>query len=110
MLNNNSAVGDYADYWNDTAPTSSVITLGTDSNTPNGSGNDMIMYAFTSKQGFSKCGSYTGNGNANGATVWCGFSPAFVLIKSTASGVWRLWDNKRDSINPNTAKLSNKCG
>ena len=105
MLNNNSAVGDYADYWNDTAPTSSVITLGTDSNTPNGSGNDMIMYAFTSKQGFSKCGSYTGNGNADGATVWCGMTPAFVLIKSTASGVWRLWDNKRDSINPNTANF-----
>jgi hypothetical protein len=102
MLNNNAAVADYADYWNDTAPTSSVITLGTDSNTPNGSGNDMIMYAFASKQGFSKIGSYIGNGNADGATVWCGFSPAFVLIKSTASGVWRMWDNKRPTAgNPN---------
>ena len=109
MLNNNSAVGDYADYWNDTAPTSSVITLGTDSNTPNGSGNDMIMYAFTSKQGAVKCGSYTGNGNADGATVWCGLTPAFVLIKSTASGVWRIWDNKRDALNPNTANFQSNA-
>ena len=91
-------------YYNSTDPTSSVFSVGTNVGY-NKSSDDYIAYLWSEKQGFSKFGSYTGNGNANGATVWCGFSPAFVLIKSTASGVWRLWDNKRDSINPNTANF-----
>ena len=100
-LNANEAVADGVTVWNDTAPTTSVFTVGSafDNTTT------YVAYAFAPKQGYSKFGSYTGNGSTNGSTVWCGFTPAFVLIKSTASGVWRLWDNKRDALNPNTANF-----
>ena len=104
-LNTNDAVSS-TNEWGDTDPTSTVYSLHTSGDgTTNVSSDKIISYVFTGIQGFSKFGSYTGNGNASGAKIWCGFSPAFVLIKSTASGVWRLWDNKRDSINPNTANF-----
>ena len=93
-----------SNYWQDTAPTSSVFSLGNQNET-NQSSHTFVNYLWSEKQGFSKIGSYTGNGNADGATVCCGFSPAYVLIKSSASGVWRLWDNKRDPSNPNTANF-----
>ena len=66
-------------------------------NNQNNSGSDFIVYAFTSKPGFSKVGSYTGNGSTNGTMVQTGFEPAFVMIKSTSSSgtAWNMWDNKR---------------
>ena len=74
--------------------------------TVNASGTDFIAYCFAEKQGYSKFGSYTGNGNADGTFVYTGFSPAFIMIKCTdLARVWRMWDNKRDAINPNTANL-----
>ncbi len=99
---NDSGVG--SSYFNSTNPTSSVFSLGTAANM-NGSSKTFIAYLFAPKQGFSKFSRYYGNGNASGTTVFCGFTPAFVLIKSTASGVWRMWDNKRDRLNPNTANF-----
>jgi len=56
-----------------------------------------VAYCFAEKQGFSKFGTYTGNGNANGAFVYTGFRPAFVLLKSISSGVhnWFIFDSKR---------------
>jgi len=66
----------------------------------NGSGEDYIMYCFAEKQGYSKFGSYKGNGNANGTFVFLGFRPAMVIIKKTSdTGNWNLFDNKRDGIN-----------
>ena len=64
-------------------------------------GEEVIAYCFASKTGYSKIGSYTGNGNADGTFVYTGFKPAFVLIKQTsASGTdWRLMDNKRSAFN-----------
>jgi len=91
--------------WKKVDPTSSVFYLKSGTYDTNIDTRTYVAYCFAEKQGFSKIGSYTGNGNADGATVWCGFSPAFVLIKSLASGVWRLWDNKRDALNPNTANF-----
>ena len=84
-------------YWNNTSPTSSVFSVGTDS-AVNHSGNDMIAYCFAEKKGFSKFGSYTGNGNANGTFVYTGFKPAFVLLKSMNNGGWhwRQMDTVRD--------------
>ena len=62
----------------------------------NKSGDDIIAYCFTEKQGYSKMGSYKGNGNANGTFVYTGFKPAFVIIKRTSTtGGWQLIDNKR---------------
>ena len=64
-------------------------------------GVDLIAYCFAEKKGFSKFGSYTGNGNADGPFTYLGFKPAFVITKRTdASGYhWQMWDNKRDSFN-----------
>ncbi len=63
---------------------------------------NMIAYCFAEKQGFSKFGSYTGNGSADGPFVYTGFKPAFLIIKNTSDGddQWLMWDNKRSPINP----------
>jgi len=62
----------------------------------NVSGQPHIAYCFAEKTGYSKFGSYTGNGNADGTFVYTGFSPAWVMIKETSgSGAWRIFDSKR---------------
>jgi hypothetical protein len=98
-LNTTDAKVDEAAIWNDTAPTSSVFSLGS-SGAPNGSGDATIAYCFAEKQGFSKFGSYTGNGNADGTFVYTGFKPAFVMSKrSDAIDGWRMMDTTRSSYN-----------
>ena len=84
--------------WN-SLPSSTVINMG-DNAGVNDDG-DMIMYAWHSVQGFSKFGTYTGNGNVDGPFVYLGFRPAWVLFKRTAGAAanWQLWDNKRNSAN-----------
>jgi len=78
---------------------STTFTIGTDSNV-NGSGTTYIAYCWNEVEGFSKFGSYTGNGSTDGPFVWCGFKPAFVLVKPTGStGQWSLFDNKREGYN-----------
>ena len=86
--------------FNDTAPSSSVVTLGTTGDS-NASGQTYIAYCFAEKQGFSKFKSYTGNGSTNGTFVYTGFKPAFVLCKlKSADGYgWTLFDNKRAGFN-----------
>ena len=72
----------------------------------NGSGNDYIVYAFASSSGFSKFGSYTGNGSTSGPIVNTGFQPAFVMIKSTSTtGNWVMFDDKRSPSNPRNKLL-----
>ena len=94
-----AAAGDDAEMWNDTSPTSSVFTVGVNGNT-NGSGKTTIAYAFAEKTGYSKFGSYTGNGNADGTFVYTGFKPAFMMIKITSgTSNWRIFDNKRIGYN-----------
>jgi len=85
-------------WWNNTTPTSSVITLGNGTEV-NGNTDTFIGYAFAEKQGFSKFGSYTGNGNANGPFLFCGFKPAFIILKNTVDAAknWEMLDNKRPS-------------
>ena len=95
LLNSTQATDDYADYFNDTEPTSSVFTIDTAGDI-NGSSDTYIAYCFAEKKGFSKFGSYTGNGNADGTFVYTGFKPAFVIRKVTsASSDWLMQDNKR---------------
>ena len=91
--------------WNDTAPTSTVFNL--DSNSAaNGNDDDYIAYVFAEKTGYSKIGSYTGNGNSNGAFVYTGFKPALVMCKRTDGGTqnWCIMDNKR-GYNPDVQQL-----
>jgi len=101
-LNTNSyspiASTDDNTYWNDTAPTSSVFTIGT-AHSVNASSETYVAYCFANVEGFFKSGTYTGNGEAeNGPVVYTGFSPALVIVKevSSAGGSWFMWDNKRE--------------
>jgi hypothetical protein len=85
----------------DLSGTSGSITASTFSNYGWGVSDNMIAYCFAEKKGFSKFGSYTGNGSADGTFVYTGFRPAFVMVKETTdSGTnWRMLDNKRDPFN-----------
>jgi hypothetical protein len=67
---------------------------------------EMIAYCFAEKKGYSKFGSYVGNGNADGTFVYTGFKPALFLLKANAAGEnWRIFDNKRSTFNPNSTSL-----
>jgi hypothetical protein len=92
----------FAAYQNSTAPTSSVFTVQSGSGDDTlGTSKDYIAYCFAEKKGFSKFGSYTGNGNANGTFVYTGFKPALLIRKRTdASNDWYINDNKRAGYNP----------
>jgi len=99
----------YADsgVFNATQPTASVFYLGGGTAIDNASGSTYIAYCFAEKKGFSKFGSYTGNNSTNGPFIYCGFKPAFVLIKSTnAAQWWTLLDNTRDAYNQASLGLS----
>ena len=95
LLNSNGASDADATYYGGTSPTSTTMGLGT-TNATNASG-DMIGYAFAEKQGYSKFGSYKGNGNADGTFVYTGFKPAFFICKryNDAGYDWLMYDNKR---------------
>ena len=105
-LNDTIAQTNGADNFPDTASTSVLFSIETDDPTNTNTGT-YVAYAFASKQGFSKFGSYVGNGNADGTFVYTGFRPAWVMIKqfSAAGNQWNLVDNKRDIDNPVTEYL-----
>jgi hypothetical protein len=85
----------------------SSTTLTVDGNSDvNGSGSTYIAYCFAEKTGYSKFGSYTGNGNADGTFIYTGFKPAWVMIKRTDDvASWTILDNKRDSFNVTEKRL-----
>ena len=98
-LNQISAETDRAAVFNSLAPTSSVVNLGTDG-ANNGGGATFVTYCFYSVDGYSKVGSYTGNGNADGTFIYTGFRPAFVMTKSISStGNWTMLDSAREPTN-----------
>ena len=109
ILNTTAAKVDYNTPWNDTAPTSSVFTVGADGGN-NESGSTMAAYCFAEKQGFSKFGSYTGNGSSSansGPFVYLGFKPSLVIVKNTSGTEgWQIWDNKRSSFNGQGSNIS----
>tara|TARA_Y100001963_G_scaffold27315_1_gene37241 strand:- start:24 stop:1088 length:1065 start_codon:yes stop_codon:yes gene_type:complete len=105
-LNTDEATEDVSSIWNDTAPTSTVFTVGT-SNGTNGDGDNYLSFCFAEKKGYSKFGLYNGNGNANGVFVYTGFKPAWLMIKRTDStGNWFIFDNKRDGFNSENNRLT----
>jgi len=98
ILNETNATSDDS-CWNDTSPTSSVFSVSSAS-VVNRDSSTYVYYLWSEKQGFSKCGGYTGNGNADGPFIYTGFRPAFVMTKATnASDDWSIADNKRDPDN-----------
>ena len=92
--------------WNDTEPTSSVFTLGSSGDVVgDSSGEPFIAYCFAEKTGYSKFGSYIGNGNADGSFVYTGFKPTWVMIKLiSATDNWIIQDNKRNTFNSSTSQ------
>jgi hypothetical protein len=98
-LNTTSAESTASTVWQDTAPTSSVFSVGSSSDV-NTSSTTMIAYCFAEKKGFSKFGSYVGNGSTDGTFVYTGFKPAFVIMKrSDSADNWLMKDSVRDSYN-----------
>ena len=101
ILNGTDAGGTSSNVWGG-EPTSTTFTV-----TGSVAANDNnIAYLFTEKKGYSKFGSYTGNGNADGTFVYTGFKPAMLIVKRTdTTGAWVIYDNKRDTFNPADAQL-----
>ena len=106
VLDDVDATADSATAWNDTSPSSTVFTVGT-SHSVNADAENYIAYCWRSIEGFSKVGSYIGNG-ATGSTgqgpfVHTGFKPAWIMIKRSSSTTaytnWIIYDNKRDGFN-----------
>ena len=102
---NLTAAQDNANSYFTADPTNSILSL-TGNTAFNSSGNAMIAYCFASKTGYSKFGSYTGNGSANGTFVYTGFKPSFVMIKEISSSgyQWTIVDNKRSPSNSSSMK------
>jgi hypothetical protein len=91
--------GDFTGAWNNTTPTSTVFTLGNSTET-NASSGTFVAYCFAEVAGYSKFGSYTGNGSADGPFVFTGHRPAFIMIKRTDTyDDWHIFDSKRIAYN-----------
>ena len=106
-LNGTGGAATNSNAWNDTSPTSTVFSLSTGS-TPNANGGTFIAYCFAEKPGFSKFGSYIGDGNADGPFIYTGFKPAMLIIKNYTNGTGDpsiMYDNKRIGYNPNNNVL-----
>ena len=93
--------------WGDTTPSSTTFRVGGANTKTNSSSDNFVSYCFTPIQGYSKFGSYTGNGNADGAFVYTGFKPAWLLGKRTdgTGNSWFMFDTKRDTENVMDAYL-----
>jgi len=105
-LNTTAATSDDEQMFEDVVFAADEINLGTNHEV-NADGENYVAYAFASVQGYSKFGSYTGNGNADGPFVYTGFKPAWLMIKvfSGNTGGWDMYDNKRGSYNGQIAML-----
>lgn len=91
--------------WNNTSPTSSVFSLGTNT-AGNGNGATFVAYCWAPIAGYSAFGSYTGNGSTDGPFVFTNFQPRWVMVKRTDStSDWYIWDTSRDTYNVESATL-----
>jgi len=96
-LNTNYHGGSSTNRFQGTAPTNTVVSVGP---TNNESGQTAYMYSWHSVPGYSKIGKYVGNGNADGPCVYTGFKVGWLLLKALdRSGVWLIYDSKRDPYN-----------
>jgi SPRY domain/Phage tail-collar fibre protein len=104
-MNSTQALTVDTSLWNNTAPNSSNFTIGTNS-VVNNTGDNFIAVLWSEIPGFSKFGSYIGNGSTDGPFVYCRFRPKFILVKSiTATEHWYMYDSVRDTYNPTSLLL-----
>ncbi|NBW21828.1 MAG: hypothetical protein EBR82_79130 [Caulobacteraceae bacterium] len=106
-LESTAAAGTASTVWNNTAPTSSVFSIGTES-AVNTNTATQVAYCFAPVVGYSSFGSYTGNGSADGPFVYTGFRPRWLLTKVSAgdTGSWRVYDAARNTYNALDAELN----
>ena len=99
LLNSTSGSFSKPSYWNSTTATSTVFTLGSDI-TVNQSSATYVAYCFAPVAGYSKIGSYTGNGSTDGPFIFTGFRPRWIMIKRTDStDDWIMMDSSRSTYN-----------
>jgi len=99
QLNNTAASASSITLWNNTSPTSTVFSVGTN-NDVNDSARNYVAYCWSEIAGFSKFGSYTGNGSADGVFVYTGFRPKYLMVKSSSAvGNWPIVDTSRNTFN-----------
>jgi hypothetical protein len=105
LLNNTIAADNDPNYFNSTAPTPAVFSVGTDAST-NQSTIGFVAYCFAPIAGYSAFGGYVGNGSTDGTFVYTGFRPAFIIFKvSDGTASWLIHDNKRNVNNVVDKKL-----
>jgi len=105
VLNSDSAWSTGSAWWNNTTPSNSVITLGTEGRV-NYNTATYVAYAWHSVEGYSKFGSYVGNGNTDGQFVYTGGRPRLLMVRRTTSGYFNVIDSARDTFNPVNKYLS----
>ena len=99
VLDTTDATADNITHWADTEPSETVFSLGT-SNALIKNNNNFVAYCFAEVEGYSKFGSYTGNGSTDGTFVYTGFRPAWIMVKrSNTTGNWIIQDSARDTSN-----------
>lgn len=101
LLNTTNAVQTNAQLWNSTLPTTTVFSVGSGSAATNNPSDTYVAYCFAEVPGFSRMGAYVNTPSTDGPYVYCGFKPAFILIKHITSGStdWMAFDTVRDSTN-----------
>mgnify|MGYP003148065754 CR=1 FL=1 len=108
-LNTTAATADDQEMFEDQNFAADEINLGTNHEV-NADGENYVAYAFAEVQGFSKFGSYTGNGDADGPFIYLGFKPAWLMIKPTSlTGYWVMLDNKRNTPNGTGKRLGSNA-
>ena len=97
-------------YWNNTSPTSTVFSVGTTGRV-NASSDNYVAYCWAEIAGFSKFGSYTGNGSTDGPFIYLGFRPKYIMRKETSGvGDWIIFDNARNPYNVESTRLLANTG
>jgi len=103
-LNTNANAGTSSSFWQDTEPTTSVISLGTEGRV-NANSQTYVAYAWHSVEGYSKFGTYKGNGNAEGVFLYLGFRPRLFVTKKLGSDNWVVIDSARETFNAMGEKI-----
>jgi hypothetical protein len=105
FLNENNGLDSDTSYFNSGTSSTTTFPVGT-ANTANGDGDEMMAYSFGDVKGYSKIGSYQGNGNADGTVVNTGFRPAWIMLKNTSRAAsWLIFDDKREGYNIDNDEL-----
>jgi hypothetical protein len=107
QLNITNATATAGNFFNGGDTTTTTFPLGTGDGQTNASGSGHIAYCWAEIPGYSKFSFYQGTGQSDGPFVYCGFKPAWVMIKSSSNGGtnWRIWDSSRGPTNPTNLDL-----